>query len=391
VYAKVDGEKFTAFIVERDGKGLSVSEEVNKMGIKGSSTRMVFLDDVPVPVENVLGEVGRGAKIAFTILDIGRLKLGVGSLGSQREVQKIAASYAKGREQFGQPIASFPLIQEKLAFMAAEAYALESASYRTTGLLDQRLQGLDAGKATGIVAEFALECSALKVYGSEVLGRTVDEAVQIHGGYGYMQEFAVERAYRDARINRIFEGTNEINRLLIVETLVRQAMAGLPVLQAATDALKGAAAALEAVKSGKGSTWFPQGKGEGPAHELLSLTRAARVLGLALAGQAIQKVGQDLNKEQELVGRLADLILYLFAAESAFLRVAKGHEEGLLPAQVFAHEAGWRMARAAQEAVDILGLEAGWQELALSLADGPVKGLKGLRRSLADKVLSAAP
>lgn len=390
VYAKVDGEKFTAFIVERDWKGLSVGPEVKKMGIKGSSTRMLFLDDVPVPAENVLGEVGKGARIAFTILDIGRLKLGIGSLGSQREVQKMAASYAKGREQFGQPIARFPLIQEKLAFMAAEAYALESAAYRTTGLLDRRLHGLDQGQATRVIAEFALECSALKVFGSEVLGRTVDEAVQIHGGYGYMEEFPVERAYRDARINRIFEGTNEINRLLIVETLVRQAMAGLPVLQAATDALKEAGAALEAAQGGKAS-WFPQGKGDGPAEKLLALTRGARILGLALAGQAFQKAGQDLEKEQELVGRLADLILYLFAAESAFLRVAKGHEEGLLPAQIFAQEAGWRMARAAQEAVDILGLEKGWRELALSLADVPVTDLKGLRRALAEKVLAAAP
>src|SRR6202046_374681 len=248
IFAKVDGEKFTAFLVERKFPGLASGAEEKKMGIKGSSTTPIFLDNVPVPVENVLGEIGRGHIIAFNILNIGRLKLGAFACGGAKEVLRVSLKYAQERKAFGKSIAEFGLIQHKLAEMAIRIFATESATYRVVGLIDGQLEGFSwdqpnaAQTELKAVEEFAAECSYIKIYASEMLDYVTDEGVQIHGGYGYHQDYVVERAYRDSRINRIFEGTNEINRLLATGMLLKRAMRGqLPLFDAARAVLQEAA------------------------------------------------------------------------------------------------------------------------------------------------------
>lgn len=316
VYAKIDGEKFSAFIVEKDFPGVSTGPEEKKMGIKGSSTRTLVLDEAKVPVENLLGEAGRGHIIAFNILNIGRYKLAAGCVGSAKRAIELSAKYANERKQFNTPIAKFPLIQEKLAKMAAKTFALESMVYRTGGYFEESLSqaGLEGADVAKAIAEYALECSITKIFGSEVLDYAVDEGVQIHGGYGFMQEYEIENMYRDSRINRIFEGTNEINRLLIPATLLRKAMKGeLPLLQV----VQGLQEELMMM--------MPSLAEEEPALLEAEAERIemAKKIFLMMAGLAVEKYQMELEKEQEILSEVADLAIEIFAMESAWLRAKK--------------------------------------------------------------------
>ena len=322
VYAKVDGEQMTAFIVERGFSGLSVGPEFKKMGLHGSSTCSVYLDDVPVPVENVLGEVGKGHVIAFNILNIGRWKLAAGCVGSCKALLETTARYASERRQFGRPIASFPAIQQKLAQMAARTFALESVVYRTAGLFDHGLGALDGDGEDGVaqsIREYAIEASINKVLGSEVLDFVADESVQVHGGYGYMQGSDVERAYRDSRINRIFEGTNEINRLLIPGTLLRRAMKGELPLTEAIQRVQQELTSLPTAEAGADG-----GALAAEVAQLANLKRAA----LMVAGLGVQKYLMRVEEEQEFLLSVADLVILTYAWESALLRTRQMAERG---------------------------------------------------------------
>jgi alkylation response protein AidB-like acyl-CoA dehydrogenase len=308
IFAKIAGEKFTAFLVERKFPGVSSGAEEKKMGIKGSSTTAIYLDNVPVPVENVLGEIGRGHIIAFNILNIGRLKLGAFACGGAKEVLRVSLNYAKERKAFGKSIAEFGLIQHKLAEMAIRIFANESATYRVVGLIQSQLEGFswdqpDAAQTElKAVEEFAAECSYIKIYASEMLDYVTDEAVQIHGGYGYHQDYIVERAYRDSRINRIFEGTNEINRLLATGMLLKRAQRGqLPLVEAVkklqTEILSGPVAA--------------------------SLVENAKKTALFTLGIAYQKYGAALDDQQEVLASVTDIAMNAFVMESVELRARK--------------------------------------------------------------------
>jgi len=321
-YAKVDGNKFTSFIVDRKFEGVSLDEEENKMGMKGSSTRSVIFSDAKVPVENVLGEVGKGHVVAFNTLNIGRFKLGGGCLGSCKFALQDAVTYAKQRVQFGKPIAEFGLIKHKIAEMAIKTFALESMVYRTAALVDRMLQKVDynaddAGiqMANGI-EEYAIEDSINKVYSSEVLDYIVDEAVQIHGGYGYIHDYAIERGYRDSRINRIWEGTNEINRLLIMDMLTKRAMKGrLPVLVAAQKVANELLTLRPKVETDDGKLTLQK-----------EMVEMSKKIGLLVTGAAVQKYMAKLADEQEILGLISDIIIEVFAMESAFLRALKSME-----------------------------------------------------------------
>lgn len=316
VYAKVDGDKFSAFIVERNFPGVSTGAEEKKMGIKGSSTRTLILQDVHVPAENLLGEVGKGHLIAFNILNIGRYKLAAGCIGSAKRAIDISTRYAKERKQFGQPLVNFSLIQNKLGGMAARTYAAESMVYRTGGLIENLLSRLgdanDGQVAAKAIAEYAIECSINKVFATEMLDHVVDEGVQIHGGYGFMQEYEIENMYRDSRINRIFEGTNEINRLLVPGTLLKKAMKGeLPLLAAANNL------------QGELLAFMPQETGDEPLAAEKGLLDLSKKIFLMVAGNAVQKYQQQLEREQELLSHTADIAMQIFAMESALLRTLK--------------------------------------------------------------------
>ncbi|KJR47976.1 Butyryl-CoA dehydrogenase [Desulfosporosinus sp. I2] len=315
VYAKVDG-KMTNFIVERESPGLSFGPEEQKMGIKGSSTRQVILEDVMVPVENIVGELGRGHVVAFNILNVGRFKLAAGAIGSVQVVLETALKYASERKQFGVALNTFGAIQMKIAEIAVRTYMAESVVYRTAGLMETGFHGLDltgdcrkeAGKA---LEEYAIECSLNKVYASEVLDYAVDEGVQIHGGYGFIKEYPIERMYRDSRINRLFEGTNEINRLLVPGTLLKRAMTGeLPLLQAAQ------AVSKDLLSGGMG------GDAEGLAG-LNQMTQKAKKLCLMAAGLAAQNMGMALKDNQFVLTGMAEMVLQVYAMESAVLRAQK--------------------------------------------------------------------
>ncbi len=319
VFAKVDGEKFTAFLVEKSFPGFSIGAEEHKMGIRGSSTCPIILNDCKVPAENVLGEIGKGHVIAFNILNVGRFKLGAMCVGGARVALENSVAYAKQRKAFGKVIADFGLVREKLANMAALIYVGESLVYRTVGMMDVALNeidksGVDAAKETRkAIEEYAVECSIIKVWGSEMVDYVVDETVQIYGGYGFVEEYPAERAYRDARINRIFEGTNEINRLIITGFLLKRAMSGQLPLMPAIKKL------MDEVLAGPSS-------GEeidGPLAEERKLVLQAKKLGLFAAGAATQKYMQAIQDQQEIMGAIADMVIESYAMESAVLRAQK--------------------------------------------------------------------
>jgi butyryl-CoA dehydrogenase len=314
IFAKIGGEKFTAFLVERKFPGVQPGAEEKKMGIKGSSTTAIYLDNVHVPVENVLGEIGRGHIIAFNILNLGRLKLGPFAIGGSKEVLRASLKYAKERKAFGKSIAEFGMIQHKLAEMAIRIYATESTSYRVVGLIENHMEGFSWSQPNAsqtmlkAVEEFAAECSYIKIFASEMLDYVVDEGVQIHGGYGYSQEYAVERAYRDSRINRIFEGTNEINRLLATGMLLKRAQRGqLPL--------------VEAVKKLQAEILGGPSLSEGD--EDSKIVANAKKVALFALGVAYQKYMASLEEQQEILAGLTDIAMNAFAMESSLLRTQK--------------------------------------------------------------------
>jgi butyryl-CoA dehydrogenase len=317
VFAKVDGEKFTAFIVERNFPGFAVGAEEHKMGIRGSSTCPLILNDCKVPVENVLGEIGKGHHIAFTVLNVGRFKLGAGCIGAARTSIESACAYAKQRKAFGKVIADFGLVREKLANMAAGIFVGEAMAYRTVGMMDVAIAQLgdhhdDMVQVRKVIDEYAIECSILKVWGSEFISHVVDETVQIYGGYGFVEEYPAERAYRDARINRIFEGTNEINRLVIAGFLLKRAMSGqLPLMSAIKKLMD------EVLSANRGEST------DGLLAEERKLVASAKKIGLFAAGVATQKYMQALQDQQEIMGAIANMAIEAYAMESAVLRAQK--------------------------------------------------------------------
>ncbi len=362
VFAKVDGEKFTAFLVERAWPGVSPGAEEKKMGIKGSSTTAVYFDNVKVPVENVLGEIGRGHVIAFNILNLGRLKLGAFANGGCRDTLAISLRYAKERNAFGKPIAEFGMIQHKLAEMAIRTFASESMTWRVVGDIQAHLEGFtwdapDAGKTMlKAVEEFATECSFIKVFASETLDYVVDEGVQIHGGYGFHQDYAVERAYRDARINRIFEGTNEINRLLATGMMLKRAQKGILPL---ADAVKKLQAEILS----------------GPAVGEIDMAANAKKIGLLALGVAYQKFEGAIEEQQEVVANITDILMNTYAMESALLRASKIARSGRN-----AENASEMAAVFAREAMDTIEMAARTVCAACSEGDALRTNLAVLRR-----------
>jgi hypothetical protein len=350
VFAKVDGKLVTAFLVERTFPGVSTGKEEHKLGIKTSSTRRVILEDVKVPVENVLGEIGKGGYIAFNILNLGRFGLGAGCIGGAKDLLKVATKYAQERQQFGRPIASFGLIQHKLAEMAVQIFAGESTTYRTAAMIDAVMatgEMMDSPAFARALDEFALECSIIKVVCSEILDYAADETLQVHGGYGYTEEFPAARGYRDSRINRIFEGTNEINRLFIPGNLMRRAQKGrFPLMEAVKKVSKEVLDLAPSLDS--------DGDELAAAQALLA---NAKKLVLLLAGIAYQKFGDKLIEEQEVLACLSDIISDIYLAESARLRtlkVRKSNARQSIMADltlVFVNDAVGRMEALARQAL----------------------------------------
>ena len=319
VFAKVAGDKFSAFIVERTFPGFAVGAEEKKLGIRGSSTCPLILNDCKVPAENLLGEIGKGHVIAFNILNIGRFKLGAGCVGGARTSLQTAISYAKQRKAFGKALTEFGLIREKLADIAIGVYVGESLAYRTVGMIDEALHDIDKNSPDAAmqirkgIEEYAVECSILKVWGSEMLDEVVDHVVQIYGGYGFVEEYPAERAYRDARVNRIFEGTNEINRMIITGWLMKRAMSGQLALMPAIKKL------MDEVLSGP--TIGDEAEGELAAER--ALVANAKKVALFTAGVASQRYMMELQEQQEVMAALADIIIEVFAMDSALLRTLK--------------------------------------------------------------------
>lgn len=398
IFAQVDGDKFTGFIVDRDTPGLSLGEEEQKLGIKGSSTRMVFLENAMVPVENVLGEIGKGHLIAFNALNTGRFKLGASVLGGSKAVLDMSLEYANERKQFGTEIANFGAIKHKLAEMAIKIYAFDCGLYRTSHLINEKtleLKAAGAGVAEAklkAAKEYALESSIVKVEGSEVLDFCVDEGVQIHGGMGYSEESRIVRAYRDSRINRIFEGTNEINRLVILSTLTKSAMKG------ELDLVTPALAVQAELTQGAESDWKYNGKftAEGNAvHNYKKLL-------LMLLGTAMKKAMDksfDIKKEQEILMNLSDIIIDIFNTESLLLRVEKLDANNLYTQSADFYEAIMKTyfhdanARIYKNALDAIGSFInpdkfdGYVLGARKYTKYPLQNVKEYRRKIADVLI----
>ena len=345
VFAKVDGEAFTAFLVERSFQGVSSGKEEHKLGLHGSSTTPLILQDARVPAENVLGEIGKGHKVAFNVLNYGRFKLAAMCSGGARTAIAEAAAYAVGRKQFGQSIASFGAIKHKLAEMTAREYAVEAMLYRTAGLIDGMLQGSHANDAIlAALEEFAIEASILKVASSEMLDYVLDENVQIHGGNGFVRDYPAERHYRDARVNRIFEGTNEINRLLIPGMLARRAVKGT----------LGIIAAARKLQDELLSPSLADSPGDGLLDRELRAVSAMKKVGLMVLGTAMQTYGEKLADQQEVLSLTADILIDVYAAESAVLRASSAASTSPLHvavAQIVVNDAAGRVELAARSAL----------------------------------------
>ena len=369
VFARADRDRFTGFLVERGTPGLTVGPEEKKLGIKGSSTTQIILENAQVPAGNVLGEIGKGHKIAFNVLNVGRFKLAALALGAAKAAFAEAVKYANARKQFGTPIASFGAIREKLADMAAAIYAAESVVYRIAGLIDARLaatpvEGPDhQAVVQRAIEEYAAECAIAKVYCSEALAEVADEGLQIHGGYGYTQEYEAERYYRDERINRIFEGTNEINRLLVPATLLRRAQSPL----------------RDAVARARDALGTPPAHGTPPERAALAGMKTAF---LATLGAAVDRFGAAIKDQQEVLLPLADVAIQIFAAESAILRAEKA-KAGLsqAAAKVAAFRAVEIAAAAARKAIWMTGDDAGSAALAEQVARITQMNGSGLREA----------
>jgi len=392
IFAKVDGEHFTAFIVERAFPGISSGKEEHKMGLHGSSTTPILLQEVRVPAGNVLGEIGKGHKVALNTLNYGRFSLGGMCSGGCRAAIGAAAKYAAQRRQFGQPIASFGAIKHKLGEMTARTYALESLVYRTAGLIDARLGPAphDGAAIAKAFEEYAVEASIAKVAGSEILDYVLDENVQIHGGNGFVKDYAAERHYRDARVNRIFEGTNEINRLLIPGMLIRRALKGeLPLIPAAKR-LQDEVLSPSVATGGFGE--------QGVLDEEMRVVAAFKKVALMVLGTAMQTYGEKLTDEQEVVSFAADILIDIYAAESAVLRareVSSSREPTadlhVKAARVFVNDAAQRVESAAKSALAAMAegdtLRTLLAALRRVLKPSPVNTV-AMRRALADAVVA---
>jgi hypothetical protein len=395
VFAKIDGEKFTGFIVERGMEGFTQGPEEHKMGIKGSSTVQLYFQDCKVPVENLLGEIGKGHLIAFNILNIGRLKLCAAALGGARRSAETAAAYAKTREQFKIPIAKFGAIRHKIAEMAIRIWVADAALYRTAfWVQDKEDELLASGKTfaealLGAAEEYAIECSMLKVFGSEVLDFVVDEGVQIHGGNGFSDEYLISKAYRDSRINRIYEGTNEINRLLTVDMVLKRAMKGKLDLMGP---------AMTVQKELMSIPDFGAGEEGDFAKELKYIAQFKKAI-LMVAGAAVQKLMMQLEKEQEVLMNIADMAIETFHAESALLRTMKlAGERGLEAVgierdvmQTYLYDAADRINKAGKDALNSFasGDELNMMHIGLKRFTkvAPFNS-KDARRRICDKVLA---
>ncbi len=393
IFAKVDREHFTAFLAERGTPGLTVGAEERKLGIKGSSTTQIILEGAEVPVENLLGEIGKGHKIAFNVLNVGRFKLGAIAVGSSKADLAEGLRYANLRKQFGVPISSFGAMREKVADMAARIYAAESLTYRIAGLVDGRLAAIPRGTpeyyeaVQAGVEEYAAECAIAKVYCSEALAEVADQVIQIHGGYGFTQEYVAERFYRDERVNRIFEGTNEINRLLVPVTLLRRGQ-------------KGALPLVQAIAAAKDALAVPPSPAPGsPLAAERAAVAALKAVFLSVAGAAAQRFEARLKDEQEVLIALADVAIQAFAAESAILRAEKHAPAGdarqalrEAAAKVVTLEAVEAAGTAARRAVFLTAegaQAAGLAESVRRAARYDAPGLREAKRRLAQAALEA--